>query len=436
MGRDISKSYAFLFEKKGLGKLSQFVNEIYRSGKLREISSFAIWEVLHRLRLFPKSRYLKFNPGSWVELQNKEKSLESQFDSLSNFFANQGFTLKQMDCNWKFLYPANNGEMFGCIYPDDTVFYKTSDGGITAVPLEHFPYKIKTMFISSLGTILVCVKGSVYRSIDNGSTFTKILDFATPESFFRANYEVTETPAGLLMIGEYGNVWEENGWKNIANLYYSSNNGETWKVSEFLKEKGINKHVHVIQYSKLLKKLFLADGDNKKKLWISGPIESFNIEHPQWNDLTRFHFQVGGYTSMIESGKKIFFGTDYQGGTNFIVETMDGKQFDKRIVPDPYRRSPVMQLILRKSNQGEEIWATLPFSTAGSKCLLMYTVDGGKHWYRALEYKSNAYNVNIINPSIEAAETLYFAIENRINNERAVYQLSDRPTSKQDLGNE
>ena len=64
MGRDLTsdltKQYSTLFEKKGMKKIFSFARDVYKSGKLREIISFAVWEMFHKLGLFPKKDYLVF----------------------------------------------------------------------------------------------------------------------------------------------------------------------------------------------------------------------------------------------------------------------------------------------------------------------------------------------------------------------------------------
>src|SRR3970040_3118004 len=107
----------------------------------------------------------------------------------------------------------------------------------------------------------------------------------------------------------------------------------------------------------------MADGDNYKKLWLSDSLDRSDHENPNWKPVNRFHIQMGGYTSVVESDGRIFFGTDYQGGTNFWVESTDGKKFTKKIVPDPYRRSRIDNMVPRKSKIGVEIWATPPYAS-------------------------------------------------------------------------
>ena len=134
---------------------------------------------------------------------------------------------------------------------------------------------------------------------------------------------------------------------------------------------------------------------------------------------------MGGYTSIVESDGKILFGTDYQGGTNFVVETRDGEKFDKIIVPDPYRRSPIDNMVPRKTKAGNEIWANLPYCTANTKCLLMYTANGGRSWNKVIEYSRTTHKVWLISSSNGIADELYFSIENLKNNDRVVFKIAD-----------
>jgi len=428
MGRDLTsdltKQYSTLFEKKGMKRIFSFVQDVYRSGKLREIISFAVWEIFHKFRLFPKSDYLAFDQREAIKLDGKNL-VNSEFDvTMNRFFADRGLHSVRCDLNWKLLY-FYNGEIFGCLYPDDCDLYKSMDGGKTVVLVNKFPERIKSIFISSQNTIFVSLKGSVYKSSNHGKSFEKTLDLGSPISFFRFNNAMTETPSRTLLAGEYGNIWDKTGWRKLAYIYISSDDGKSWKKSDFLIQKGTNKHVHIVRYSKLLDKLMVADGDNYKRLWLSESLNGSDPENPNWKPVNKFHIQMGGYTSVVETGGKILFGTDYQGGTNFIVETKDGKKFAKMIIPDPYRRSPIDNMVLRKSKSGDEIWANLPFSTANTKCLLMYSADHGKSWHKVFEYNRSTHTVWLINSSTEISDELYFSIEDVRSKDRVVYRIVD-----------
>jgi len=424
MGRELTKRYLSP-EKKKLKNPIAFIQDVYKSGKSREFVSFIVWELLHKTGLFPNEKYLRLNNSDVINLSDG-RIIDLNFNKkIHHYFETRALNLWDSHHNWKLLFINDNKEIFGCLYPDDLALYKSVDNGKSITFVHRFPDRIKSIYISSQNIIFVCIPGFVYISSDNGDSFERTLELGSPVSFFRHNNGITETPDKTLIIAEYGNIWDKNGWRKLAYLYFSTDHGETWDRSDFLITKGTNKHVHLVKYSKLLNKILVADGDNKKKLWISDAIDSSNSKKPHWNLVNRFHIQMGGYTSIIESDGKIVFGTDYQGGTNFIVETKDGKEFSKRIVPDPYRRSPIDNMVQRKSKKGFEIWANLPYSQSGSKCLLMYTDNGGQSWNKVIEYSRSTHKVWLLNSSRDISDELYFSVEDSKNNERIVYRIAD-----------
>lgn len=430
MGRDLTqdltKQYASFFGKKGLKKLYHFGQDVYRSGKLREIISFLVWEVLHRLGLFAQKDYLQFSAGAPLTLGTARLAGAEFGEKLAHRLGAQGLTVGRCERNWKLVVIKPDQELWGCLYPNDCDLCKSPDNGQSVVFVHRFPERIKAIFVSSQQTLFVCVKGAVYRSSDQGISFTRTLELGSTESFFRFNNAMTETPNQTLVIGEYGNIWDQSGWRILAYLYFSTDDGVTWRTSDFLIQQGTNKHVHIVKYSPLLNRLMVADGDNYKKLWVSAPLDKFDLNNPQWHAVNRFHIQMGGYTAVVESQGKVFFGTDYQGGTNFLVESTDGQHFTKKVIPDPYRRSPIDNMVLRKAKHGTEIWANLPFSTANSRCLLMYSADGGQSWHRVIEYNRATHTVWLTSSANEPTDTIYFSVENTQNNHRVVYKVSDQ----------
>lgn len=427
MGRELTRRHFSLFENK-LKNPFGFLRDVYQYEKYRELSSFVIWELLHQCGLFPKKQYLQFNNPQALVLKD-ERLPTAAFDRrLGEYFQQFGLQAERSPHPWKALFVTAGGEMYGSLYPHDRDLYQSVDQGKTTTFVSRFPESIKSIFVSSQQTLFVCAKGAVYRSCDHGHSFHKVLDMGTPESFFRHNNEVTETPDGMLIIGEYGNVWDETRWRQIAYLYFSVDNGATWERSDFLNARGTNKHVHLVKYSPALKQILMADGDNYKKFWISKTLALPELKQEQgWRLINPFHIQMGGYTAVVESAGKIFLGTDYQGGTNFLVTTTDGQHFDKAIVPDPYRRSPIDNMVLRQTQQGgTEIWANLPYSTSKTKCLLMYSADSGQSWNKMLEYKGSAYKAWLLNANQAMNPELYISIADLKTNDRVVYKLTDK----------
>ena len=406
----LTQKYSHLVEKQGLDRvlhigLSFFplLFDVARSGKIREIISFGIWEVRHTLGLFPKSQYIVFD--------DKEPYIIKEGDILGELdFSNSSFEIKRTQ-NWKVSHRDSKEIIFGCLASEDNILYKSLDAGKSIEKIEEFKLGITSIYISNEDVIFVNTWGKLYRSTDNGKSFELSLELTYDDSYIFHHNGMTQLPNGELLIGEYGNVPVDGVWANIANMYASSDLGKSWEKSDFLKKQGINKHVHLIKYSKLLDKVILADGDNKKKLWLSSKLDNFDLKTHKWNLINKFHIQIGGYTSCAENESKLILGTDYLGGTNFLVETKDGKKYKKRVIPDPYRRSPLMDLVTRSSKDTDEIWAVLnnPISS-NAKCLLMCTKNGGKSWSRVVEYDGTKNLILINSGSTKSRESISFAI--------------------------
>jgi hypothetical protein len=413
MGTIITKKYSHLAEKRGLDRLFHLslaffplVKDVIKSGKLREISSFAIWEVEHKLGVLDASKPIKFEEKEPFYLR---KGMDIESLDFSDFCMKMPFTIQKIR-NWKVFHRDSKGTIYGCLASENSVVYKSEDNGETLKRVATFDKEIKAVFISQEDVIFVNTKGMIYRSED-GEHFEASLALSKADSSIFHHYGMTQIPSGELLVGEYGNVPEDGAWANIAYLYGSSDLGKSWERSDFLKKQGVNKHIHMIKYSKILDRVVLADGDNKKQLWVSKDLKKFIFSENPWELRTHFHLQMGGYTSMVEIGDTLLFGTDYLGGTNFLVESRDGKRFDKKVIPDPYRRSPVHDLIKRTVEGREEIWAVLNNPNSSSvKSLLMVSMNGGESWQRVVEYSGREHLIMINSGDLKDTDTISFAL--------------------------
>jgi len=414
MGTIITKKYRHLAEKKGLDRLFHIALaffpltiDVLKSGKLREIISFAVWEAKYKLGLYRKKDFITFDAQTPFVINQGDVVADFDFSAVTE---NAPYEIK-LTRNWKVLYRDSTDTIYGCLANENRVLYKSEDNGETLQKLHTFERVISAIFISKEDVIFVDTKGDIFKSSDKGAHFTLSLELSERDSSIFHHYGMTQIPSGELLVGEYGNVAKEGLWANIAYIYGSSDLGESWERSDFLKRQGVNKHIHMIKYSHLLDQVVLSDGDNKKQIWLSGPLENFDFMTHKWRLKTHFHLQMGGYTSMAEIEDKIILGTDYLGGTNFLVESKDGKKFTKKVIPDPYRRSPVHDLIKRKGKKGEEIWSVLNNpNTSAAKCLLMCSKDAGRTWTRVVEYDGTKHLIMINSGALTARESISFAV--------------------------
>ncbi|MCK8494367.1 glycoside hydrolase [Spirosoma sp. RP8] len=425
---DLTSSHRSLFEKPSLSSLTQlyqFGLGVYHADKWRELSSYLRWEVKHKLGLFPKSGYLRFT-------NDRPLRLDADSGSPETLPVHIPVRLEKAALPWQLLITNSRSQQWGYLFGDEHSLYSSFDGGKTATCRYRFPNPIQSLFVSSAGYVFVCSHGDLMCSTDQGHSFATVLTLASTSSYFLPNNGMTELPDGRLVLGEYGVVRQQNAWQNLAYVYYSTDQGASWQRSDFLIRDGVNKHVHLVKYSVYLNSLFLTDGDNKKQVWQNRTLSQ--LDQPAhanghgWHRLNQSHYQTGGYLSMAELNGNVFFGSDYLGGTNFIVSTTDGYRFAKQIVPDPYRRSPVMNMLTRRAEAGKtELWAVLHNSISSStRSLLMFSTDEGKTWTRVIDYDGTQHEIKLVNASPKLVDNVYFAFISRQQNqfEQAVFCVS------------
>ncbi len=428
---DLSSTYASLYNRRFSDFLRlayQFVQHVYRTGKTRELSSFLIWELQYRLGFFTRNKVLTFNQQP-ISIPFIQDSLKTTIDTLS---LGEAVTITKTTIDWKYCFEDAQGQLWGCEFGNDTTLI-TSTNHITTTVIAVFPASIRSLYVNRAGAVFVCAQGILYRSQPDYGEFTNVLSLTTTESHFLFNRGITELPNGTLLLGEYASIWTNNKWTNLANLHIGTNEGLNWHKSDFLIRQGVNKHIHLIQYASRLNQLFLTDGDNKKQLWCNQSctnlIELANQNKPGWRLLNQFHIQTGGYTSMVEHDEGIVFGTDYLGGTNFLIHTTDGLRFEKVVLPDPYRRSPVINMVKRQIEGKTEIWALLHNSIIPkAKCLLMRSTDYGRTWARIIEYDGCKHEIQLVSTSHGASQVVYFCIRHFDNGQEMsrTYQISSK----------
>ncbi|WP_128543388.1 exo-alpha-sialidase [Larkinella soli] len=405
---------------------------VYRTGKLIELISFMIWELQHFFGLIEKDNYLKFTGSPYYRLK-KGKIEGLQAVDAAGEGNRPAFTLKPTDTAWKLCFISVDQTYWGTVHGQDNILVFSRDQGRTLEPAHVFNHPITSLFISRKNHLFVCSDGGLWRS-ETGTEFKPVLSFTTRISYFLFNNGMTELPDGTLLIGEYGSLWLGKAWKNLAYLYSSDSDGREWKKNDFLIRYGVNKHIHIVKYSPLLKAVVLTDGDNKKRIWLNRSLQDFGIlgktRESGWNLLHSFHIQTGGYTSMVEAGNTVLLGSDYLGGTNFLMSTVDGLNYRRQVIPDPYRRCPLINMVTRKTAGGTETWALLHCSiSSGTRCLLMVSSDEGRTWKRVLDYDGKKAEVRLVSSSDRPQETILISVitQGRDGDVHRVYTVSDHP---------
>lgn len=383
--------------------LYDFLRDVHRSGKSVELLSFIIWEVQHRLRLAPRRKYVVILPGASSSVA-PDSTLVTDLPGV-----------EEMPLAWKWLVISPEGREWGVLHEGPEILYFRPTSGSLPVRLLTFPGAIKSLHRCRSGVLFLASRGVIYRS-DDGVSFEPVLSLASEISWFLFNNGLAELPDGGLLLGEYGSIWLGDRWQSIAYLYRSADGGRTWEKIDSLVRRGVNKHIHVVRYSETTKSLLLTDGDNHKKLWFNHSLSAFDrfarfLPGEGWKLVNQLHLSKGGYTSAIDGRSTLLLGSDYMGGTNFIVRTRDGRRFDSRILPDPYRRAPIMNMVRIDTVQGPEIWASAYYSIGGTnRCVLLYTRDDGETWHRFLDYDGSIFAAELVSQSPGRVSYFYLTI--------------------------
>jgi len=396
---------------------------LFYSKKVIELISFIIWEAQYLLKLNSKEiSFLNAHPLNYL-------------NDINNIPHNSDFyNFSKCDESWLLLCRSNSGAILGCKYNEQNSLYEFSNG-IASIKIAEFTHSIKNIFIDKYDNIFVCSGGIIYKSHDRGITFYNVLNLTTSESNFREE-AITETPNGDIFIGEYANVREGKGWKFVGFIYHSKDKGDNWIKLDFLKKEGINKHIHILKWVNNIQGLILTEGDNKKGVWVNKSLKQFKTRTKSskngWKKTTKVHIQKGGYTGIIETKNKILLGTDYNGGTNFLVITENLRKKQSLVIPNPYRRSIFHRFVDRiDKNKNEEIWASLIFKESNkAKSLIMMSRDSGDTWTKVVEYDGTQFEIHFILTSPSIQKEQYISLIDKKNELATTFCISDNETAQ------
>lgn len=361
-----------------------------------ELISFVVWELFHFFRVLNP---ILFRPEISLVLNSQtNQDFDEIYDNLKKSLLTKEMYVSPLSgiSAFRMAFFVTQNEGWGCLKTNinDLIHFRLEAEKVSILHTYSFPRRIESLYVLKSGHILVCVGGKIFRSDSCGEVFEEVLVMSHLKSTFLFFTGITALPNGNLIMGEYGNIWEDKkGWMNIANLYYSKDEGKTWAKDNFLIKEGVNKHIHIIRYLSNCKTLVLTDGDNKKQLWV----DEICGEKPNWRLITKFHLQMGGYTAISEVNEKVVMGTDYFGGTNFLVETEDFIHFDKKYIPNPYRKSMINAI----QTIGDLVWVVAtPPDFRSSRGVLLVKKITDSHWTRVIEFDKKHYDIAAVSHSL------------------------------------
>jgi hypothetical protein len=419
-----------------LNHFPSFVYDVFKSGKIREMASFVIWELKYIFNFFPNDSYLNIQDSNHLIIERNDDIANVEFSKKIATFnqSNTKYIIEVLNQNLIICFFDSYNRTFYGVDANDEHTLLSSKDGVEFDFFYRFNEKIFAIYVTKKSILLVNVGNKIYRK-NKESSFDLTLELSSPRSFLRDNGSMSEDYQGNIYIAEYGLDWDKNhNWISLAYLYISKDSSQTWEKIDLFKEMGANKHLHLIFFDSTHNALLLTDGDNHKRLWINYTLADLNKQSNKnnkdgWYLYTKFHIMKGGFISAINFMNKTIMGSDYLGGTNFLIYSNDLKRFNSKVIPDPFRRSPVDTLLVINGKKQSHLVAELMSleNIENSKGLIMFTKDLNI-WDKIIEYSGNSHKTYIISSSNHKLDEFYVMIK-RINNKKNDY-LTLRLTPK------
>jgi len=358
-----------------------------RAGKFREAMYSIFFELRYRwccvFRL--RSRLIEFKPTPFWRCDSE---YPLNLADLAATLRLHNFSVVESATRWFIITESADGVFFGVTDDRPNVLQRADNLSSTPVELFEFSKPIFCVFMSSSNRIFVATKGVVYLSKNGGSHFDPVLQLSDEDSTVWHNHGIDETPQGLV-IGEYSNIintgWTWDFYKQVAYLYVTHDDGESWRRLDYLIRTGA-KHIHLVKYSRRLARLLVTDGDKRKQSYWLGLIDQMkprDFEAARFDAFTR----GGGHTAFAETENATLLGTDYPIAPNSIVCVRSLEDSRARMLPRPYRHSPVLNMFCMKYHAGKITFAYL-YGGLCPRCQngLVYSDNDGDSWYRLIEF--------------------------------------------------
>jgi len=395
-----------------------------RSGKFREM----LYSIFLELRYWGSyfricSRLLEFKPTPFCRCCSE---YPLNLTDLATTLRLHNLSVVESATRWFISTQSADGIVFGATHDRPHVLQRADNLSSTTTELFEFNKPIFCVFCSRSNRIFIATKGVVYLSKNGGSHFDPVLQLSDDNSAVWHNHGIDETPQGLIIIAEYASIIDAsrtwNFWKSVAYIYLTQDQGESWRRIDYLVRNGV-KHVHLVKYSRRFARLIVTDGDKRKQSYWIGPINQMKPQHFKEGRFDSFAWG-GGHTAFVETENTTLLGTDYRIAPNSIICVRSPKDSSAKMLPRPYRHSPVMNMSSMRYHARIITFACLQGGLC-NRCqnALIYSDDDGDTWCRLIEFDKHV-DFWIANAQQGADCSLVLSIDNTKSGEKRTFIIS------------
>jgi hypothetical protein len=223
------------------------------------------------------------------------------------------------------------------------------DGLISKTPRALRFYDMKRNLVRSLevdgflsnfaplaGRVYFVVDGELYSVAAESDVRKENLRFSTKESTV-LDQGIARDDDGNLVVVEY--KLDMSGVSG-ALLYVLRAGDAQWTTIDTLARR-VDKHCHIVFFDPASQIFYVTCGDNRKilaTLDLKGQEANLQI-------VSDGAGKTGGYLSAVPWEGGFLCGTDYTGGTNFLVLIRGGRIVRKEVLRNPFRRSVVTSMV-------------------------------------------------------------------------------------------
>jgi hypothetical protein len=306
-----------------LSALRRFVLRIVREGRGNELSFNALREI----------RYAMDGP---CDIGQSILLTRENMNEMNRHLAPQ---LAAM--GYQFLQEFSSNEEDKCIVLEDWLISKTS-GALRFYDMNRNLVRIMEVdgflsnFVPLAGRIYFVVDGILYSVTAESDIRKENLLFSAKESTI-LDQGIARDNDGNLVIAEYKH---DKSGESGALLYVLRARDAHWTTIDTLARR-VDKHCHIVFFDPTSRIFYVTCGDSRKmlaKLDLKGQKATVEI-------VSDGAGKTGGYMCAVPWEGGFLCGTDYTGGTNFLVLIRGGRIVRKEVLRKPFRRSIVTSMV-------------------------------------------------------------------------------------------